>query len=410
MNEHQPHSSAPLSYEPALPISNSKLAVWLFLSTEIMFFSALIGTYIVLRFGAPGGFWPSTEQVHLKEWVGALNTFILICSSVTIVFALEASKASEADKAKRWLFMTLVLGSCFLVIKGFEYNSKFKHGIYPSTPHSLIYDRADFDYLSAVKKSLAAEIKHMEENKTELNSDLGQKSDQGDTLYKLQAGLVLWTGQVAGKTTDKVEKELSIAALAWHIYPEGNYSPAIEAYLHSEKKQINELLAVMEPNRKQSGEEIKSLENRLKEIEIELAQLDTEKDADRINTLQQERSDVSTRQTELSIEVQQLDKNLIPMRARKEILDWDADSFSGVNDEHNLHLPMVIASGNTWVGTYFLLTGFHAIHVFGGLVAFLVLLPMKLVARRSGLLENVALYWHFVDIVWIFLYPLIYLF
>ena len=47
------HQQSPMfDYQPALPISNGKTFMWLFLSTEIMFFAALIGTYIVLRFGA----------------------------------------------------------------------------------------------------------------------------------------------------------------------------------------------------------------------------------------------------------------------------------------------------------------------------------------------------------------------
>ena len=75
-----------------------------------------------------------------------------------------------------------------------------------------------------------------------------------------------------------------------------------------------------------------------------------------------------------------------------------------------MKLPMVIPSGNTWANTYFLLTGFHALHVFFGLVAFLILMALRLEASRAGLLENVGLYWHFVDIVWIFLFPLLYLF
>ena len=72
------HGHGPMfDYQPALPISNGKAFMWLFLSTEIMFFAALIGTYIVLRFGALT--WPSTHDVHLAEIWGAVNTFVLIC-------------------------------------------------------------------------------------------------------------------------------------------------------------------------------------------------------------------------------------------------------------------------------------------------------------------------------------------
>ena len=46
------HGHIQLEYEPCLPLRNGKVCLWLFLSTEIMFFAGLIGTYIVLRFGA----------------------------------------------------------------------------------------------------------------------------------------------------------------------------------------------------------------------------------------------------------------------------------------------------------------------------------------------------------------------
>ena len=52
---HHEHGHLKLQYQPGLPLPNGKLFMWLFLSTEIMFFAALIGMYIVLRFGAPPG-------------------------------------------------------------------------------------------------------------------------------------------------------------------------------------------------------------------------------------------------------------------------------------------------------------------------------------------------------------------
>jgi cytochrome c oxidase subunit 3 len=63
-----------------------------------------------------------------------------------------------------------------------------------------------------------------------------------------------------------------------------------------------------------------------------------------------------------------------------------------------------------WASTYFLLTGFHAVHVLIGLIAFALMLPMTFTAKNAGILENIGLYWHFVDLVWIFLFPLLYLF
>src|SRR5579872_7172841 len=116
-----------------LPISNGKLAMWLFLVTEIMFFTGLICTYIVLRNGSPTKAepWPEPGQVHLVEWIGAFNTFVLICSSLTVVLAHWSLHTGNVKKATQYIAITLALGCVFLVVKGFEYKSKFDHGILP---------------------------------------------------------------------------------------------------------------------------------------------------------------------------------------------------------------------------------------------------------------------------------------
>jgi cytochrome c oxidase subunit 3 len=83
----------------------------------------------------------------------------------------------------------------------------------------------------------------------------------------------------------------------------------------------------------------------------------------------------------------------------------------GLNDVHPwLELPIVIPGGNMWASTYFLLTGFHALHVLIGLIVFAIMIPMTLGVMAAGMVENIGLYWHFVDLVWIFLFPLLYLF
>jgi len=79
----------------------------------------------------------------------------------------------------------------------------------------------------------------------------------------------------------------------------------------------------------------------------------------------------------------------------------------------DLHLTQATPYANLWASIYFALTGFHALHVFGGLVVFVIILLMaargKLGRQHEGMLELTGLYWHFVDIVWIFLFPLLYL-
>src|SRR6476661_5271521 len=117
-----------------MPLPNGKLALWLFLITEIMFFTGLIGTYVLLRNGEPSSLepWPRPHDVHLVEWIGALNTFVLICSSVTVVLAHYWATRRDFKKATSYIAVTLALGGVFLGIKAVEYNAKFAHDILPS--------------------------------------------------------------------------------------------------------------------------------------------------------------------------------------------------------------------------------------------------------------------------------------
>jgi heme/copper-type cytochrome/quinol oxidase subunit 3 len=111
-------------------IPSAKLGMWIFLASEVMFFTGLIGAYIVLRLSSPS--WPGPEG-HLSVPLGTTNTFVLICSSMTIVMALAASERSAMPALRGWLTLTLALGGVFLGIKGFEYSTKFAHHILPST-------------------------------------------------------------------------------------------------------------------------------------------------------------------------------------------------------------------------------------------------------------------------------------
>lgn len=112
-----------------LPISNGKLAMWLFLGTEIMFFTGLLGAYIVLRI-SQGSAWPHHHDV-LKEWAGAVNTIVLIVSSIFVVLAHEAIAKDDARKAHGYLWITMILGVVFMGIKMWEYSQKIHHDLLP---------------------------------------------------------------------------------------------------------------------------------------------------------------------------------------------------------------------------------------------------------------------------------------
>jgi len=333
-DEHHGHGPQ-FDYQPALPITNGKTFMWLFLSTEIMFFAALIGTYIVLRFGAIS--WPSTHDVHLVEIWGFTNTFVLICSSVTVVLCLEAAKRDDAAGAKGWMILTLLLGCVFLGIKLYEYESKFSHGIYPTRSQGGIFEKPDVYYVQAVRKRLT-EMKLGLENKPDRTEEDNARLTVVDDILRQ----VVRAEVAVRDHPDSPEGRILIHRLADAIYPRES--------VHLQSGSPPQASAETSPFR--------------------LVHVTGEGET-----------------------------HLVP------------GHLEGLNDRHPwLRLPIMIPGGNMWASTYFLLTGFHAIHVIVGLIAFAFLLVMRLGKTTAGTIENVGLYWHFVDLVWIFLFPLLYLF
>src|SRR6187397_2113701 len=112
---------------PDTGLANGKLGIWLFLASEVMLFGGLFSAYIILRTGSVD--WPHGE---LNVWLGAINTVILISSSVTMVMAWASLKLHEFGKHKMYLAATFGLSALFLVNKYFEYADHLAKGEYPS--------------------------------------------------------------------------------------------------------------------------------------------------------------------------------------------------------------------------------------------------------------------------------------
>jgi cytochrome c oxidase subunit 3 len=300
-----------------LPMPHAKVAIWLFLVTEIMFFTAMIGTYLLLRNGTPthsGHRWPTPHQVHLEEWAGAVNTFVLICSSLTVVLAHFAAEKGRFRQAAQYLVATLVLGLVFLGIKAYEYNAKIGHDILPG---------------------------HVGED-LPLQGEAAKDKD----FALLRERQMHPTGMLY---VNRVRTQLEAAAKDESIPP-------------AFRKECEELLAEM----KQDSQTVKGepyYRSPLPPAEVGV----------RVNEL-----------------LEKAEKEHVP-----------------------LHLSPAIPFGNLWASCYFALTGFHALHVLGGIVVFVIILLVAatrgLGPQHTGMLEMTGLYWHFVDIVWIFLFPLLYL-
>jgi cytochrome c oxidase subunit 3 len=136
------------------PISTGKFAMWLFLATEIMFFGALIGTYLVLR-GGSGREWPTPEQTHVSKALGATNTAVLLLSSVTMVLAHAGLVKGSHGQFRLFLAATLLLGLAFMGIKAVEYKGKFDHHIVPGHVLESVPPESELPLMGLTKEDLA---------------------------------------------------------------------------------------------------------------------------------------------------------------------------------------------------------------------------------------------------------------
>ena len=332
-----------------IAIPNSKLCMWLFLGTEIMFFTAFIGSYLVLRMGSPG--WPSDpKDTHIVVMAGGINTFVLILSSYFVVVAHEAMSESNYRKAWNFLAGTLALSFVFLGIKAYEYTGKFQHDIVPGN----IAENDD----QAIKKlanELTAAREHYLNDLIPLQDiSLKQREGWAGNLESFSAAIAA-EGDEAQKSAMQGVYE-SLQSRESDLAGFQTYSAAVAKYRDSVRKGEVELWGHA-AGETEEGHGDHAYGPQVTEV--------------------------------LSV-------------ARQEGI---AGFTGGVHDPH----PMVY--GNVFASCYFIMTGFHAIHVLVGMLLFGIVLLQgsRLDGTWTDFVENSGLYWHFVDLVWIFLFPLLYI-
>lgn len=106
-------------------VSNTTLAIWLFLASEVMLFGALFSAYALLRASAPA--WPS-GRATLNLPLGITNTLVLFALT-TMAWRARKGTASQAARA---LVISSMFGLMFLAIKAFEYHGEIRAGLVPS--------------------------------------------------------------------------------------------------------------------------------------------------------------------------------------------------------------------------------------------------------------------------------------
>jgi cytochrome c oxidase subunit 3 len=118
-------------HDPAVAFEAAKLGVWTFLATEVLLFGALFTAYTVFRLKFPELF--HAEHEKLNRVLGAVNTVVLITSSLTVALGIDAVKRGKARLLQGYFGATIALAGVFLCVKYVEYSEKFHHGLFPGT-------------------------------------------------------------------------------------------------------------------------------------------------------------------------------------------------------------------------------------------------------------------------------------
>jgi len=341
------------------PIAPGKLGIWLFLASEIMFFIGLLGTYIVLRSGSPHMFQAQGRTLNFK--LAGVNTLVLIFSSLTMALAVDAAQKANRGRTVLMLGLTVLMAFGFLGIKYLEYSDKFHH-------YTLLAREG-----TGAKAQVYIYDGHMES--TEIGLDRGKLAFPRGTHFV----------------------ELSETV--------GNHSQGAQAAVLGHDGDRLNLKFDDGTNEELAVDKSKTTPVDARQIRDKIYHINAAR------RLVPKTEEINVHTYTLGGDTEHAEAGAGPHgkaegggEAEHEHKDYVINA-SDVND-----IVWYGPQKNIFFSCYFALTGVHALHVIGGIIPLTLLLIQafrgKIFAPNT---EYVGLYWHFVDLVWIFLFPLLYL-
>lgn len=433
---------------PDTGLYNGKAGIWLFLASEVMLFGALFSAYVLLRVGADPGTW---SMGLMNKWVGAFNTLILIASSVTVVLAWIALKMDDFAGFRRYKWWTIIFAGAFLVVKwSYEWPDKFTHyDVNFANQYKItITDPGD-------KPREVARFIHNARPNLGAVEDIEEQLKAGEfNLLHVGSELKDQLVEIGGKSKPRLtisKKPTRTARELAHIkfataYGDAEFRETVmirfykrfgdDAFEKTFGEQYLELFKKTE----------KGWEGKDKDLIVtHFDKSETEKIALSGHISARRDSQGVTPTPNIFLWVRQCWLWRKKSMESEDVygVDFHADGSDHGHDEHatadkktvsdadsnigghhgvSIHTDEIKRinsynpSHSTFFATYFTLTGLHALHVLGGIfVMFYHLLPISTrVWSRSkdqfaNRIEITGLFWHFVDLVWIFLFPILYL-
>jgi cytochrome c oxidase subunit 3 len=347
---HNPHVHHHFDTEQQ-QFDSDKLGMWLFLSTEILLFAGLFCAYAVYRSNHPEMFEFAHKFLDIK-W-GFINTLVLISSSFTMAWAVRAAQLGQKKLLVPLLGFTVLCGFVFLGIKAIEYKAKFEHG----TTWGKTYN---------VKRE-ALEERLDPETVTQLGAEgkLPAAPEAGGEQAKASAGAVsAGTAPAPTPALDAVpdpNAKFSIQETPDIIATDAPPAPPATAPATFIAQDAAGRLLV---------------------------------DHSKVPPAAVGPSGLAYLPTAARIGTRWSSQKLPPPEERK----WHGD---------------IPANPQVFFSIYFMMTGLHGIHVIIGMICITVVMILSMKGAYGAdymtPIDLVGLYWHLVDLIWIFLFPLLYL-
>jgi len=438
---------------PDTGLYNAKIGIWLFLASEVMLFGGLFSAYIFLRVGADYP-WP----VHdLDVTLGFINTVVLIASSVTVLMALACLKLRKFGWYRINMALTVLCAGVFMFNKTLEYKAKFAHYAVKLTDGTLLTGHLPHGY----------QVKFEGVTELALNVPLKHSAVTADPVgyvmpfiegtapkFKTEAGqeITLDTASFAALSAEAVKKAkeekkgsaaiklvatapIKIAAKPSEIF---GYTDTTITFRDgttatgklTDDKMTLEVDGVDARGVAQSDKSL-AFDHRYLGEAWQKAFVDN-----RDHHIAEFEKHYPTRDKSRSATLQKeslffkLNSATPPAEGAAHGAAHGAEAHAPAegHGEAHAHHPTVVLEKkdftffsnftpklNTYYAIYFTLTGLHGLHVVAGalvLLYFLVFDGKRLRQDPEHLANRVevgGLFWHFVDLVWIFLFPLLYL-
>lgn len=370
---------------PEQQFDSGKLGIWLFLVTEILFFSGMFCAYAIFRMLNPEVFEGCSQFLNTK--LGAINTGVLLFSSLTMAWAVRCAQINEHKGLTGMLAATLSCAMIFLGVKAIEYSHKWGMGLLPAglyfydpgTPHPgehpnyLFYLCLPFALaLIGVVGWLIVSIAKGNQFHTKIAMPLSV------VCLSYFAGVGLGMVLESGEEQSHHDSDHHVAGTSGTDHEQ----PKVEAASsESGGETIAEEVAVLEVSGGTVAQD-QSIVQRLA--------------SDATN------SGLKSELTALEIQTQLAGSSVVA----------DAADVTGAIEQVDREV-MTKSRAGVFFSIYYCMTGVHAIHILAG-IAVLVWLLVRSVRedfnpQYFGPVDYVGLYWHLVDLIWIYLFPLLYL-